>query len=130
LKPFVIDGVRYIHNSLISGKRVLVEGVNAVMLDLDFGTYPFVTSSTTSVGGACTGLGIPPKMIGRTIGVMKAYATRVGSGPLPTEQLNVGCESVVSWLPTLRNYRISGLTSKKLAKKSGQRLVVADVADG
>jgi len=67
---------------------VLVEGANALMLDLDFGTYPFVTSSSTTIGGVCTGLGIPPKLIGKTIGVMKAYTTRVGGGPFPTEQLN------------------------------------------
>jgi adenylosuccinate synthase len=85
----VIDSVVYIHNALASGKKVLVEGANALMLDLDFGTYPFVTSSSTMIGGVCTGLGIPPKMIGRTIGVMKAYTTRVGGGPFPTEQLNV-----------------------------------------
>jgi adenylosuccinate synthase len=59
------------------------------MLDLDFGTYPFVTSSSTCVGGVCTGLGIPPRYIGETIGVMKAYTTRVGAGPFVTEQLNV-----------------------------------------
>lgn len=59
------------------------------MLDLDFGTYPFVTSSSTTIGGVCTGLGIPPKLIGKTIGVIKAYTTRVGGGPFPAEQLNV-----------------------------------------
>ena len=59
------------------------------MLDIDFGTYPFVTSSSTTVGGVCTGLGIPPKKIGTIIGVMKAYTTRVGGGPFPSEQLNV-----------------------------------------
>lgn len=59
------------------------------MLDLDFGTYPYVTSSSTSIGGVCTGLGIPPRMIGLAIGVVKAYTTRVGGGPFPTEQLNV-----------------------------------------
>lgn len=59
------------------------------MLDLDYGTYPFVTSSSTAIGGVCTGLGIPPKKIGKTIGVVKAYTTRVGGGPFPTEQLNV-----------------------------------------
>jgi hypothetical protein len=75
---------------LSEGKKVLVEGANAVMLDIDFGTYPFVTSSSASVGGVCTGLGIPPKMIGNTTGVVKAYTTRVGGGPFPTEQLNVG----------------------------------------
>lgn len=77
------------HQALSTGKRVLVEGANALMLDIDFGTYPFVTSSSTTIGGVCTGLGIPPKLIGTTIGVIKAYTTRVGGGPFPTEQLNV-----------------------------------------
>lgn len=88
LRPYVTDSVAYIHKAITSGKRVLVEGANALMLDLDFGTYPYVTSSSTTIGGVCTGLGIPPKMIGRTIGVVKAYTTRVGGGPFPTEQLN------------------------------------------
>lgn len=89
LRPYVIDSVVYIHQALSDGKKVLVEGANAVMLDLDFGTYPYVTSSSASVGGVSTGLGIPPKMIGNVIGVVKAYTTRVGEGPFPTEQLNV-----------------------------------------
>jgi len=88
LRPFVIDSVVYIHKALSSGMKVLVEGANALMLDLDYGTYPFVTSSSTGIGGVCTGLGIPPKAIGHTIGVVKAYTTRVGGGPFPTEQLN------------------------------------------
>jgi len=88
LRPYVVDSVNYIHKALASGKRVLVEGANALMLDLDFGTYPFVTSSSTSIGGVCTGLGIPPRMVGKAIGVVKAYTTRVGAGPFPTEQLN------------------------------------------
>jgi len=88
LCPYVIDSVSYIHKAIAEKKRVLVEGANALMLDLDFGTYPFVTSSSTTIGGVCTGLGIPPKMIGETIGVVKAYTTRVGGGPFPTEQLN------------------------------------------
>jgi len=88
LRPYVIDSVSYIHKAISSGKRVLVEGANALMLDLDFGTYPYVTSSSTAIGGVCTGLGIPPKMIGKTIGVVKAYTTRVGGGPFPSEQLN------------------------------------------
>ncbi|KAI0340003.1 Adenylosuccinate synthetase [Trametopsis cervina] len=88
LKPYVIDSVMYIHKAISEGKKVLVEGANALMLDLDFGTYPFVTSSATTIGGVCTGLGIPPKLIGTTIGVVKAYTTRVGGGPFPTEQLN------------------------------------------
>lgn len=85
----MVDSVVYIHKAIASGKRVLVEGANALMLDLDYGTYPFVTSSSTAIGGVCTGLGIPPKMIGITVGVMKAYSTRVGGGPFPSEQLNV-----------------------------------------
>ncbi|EMD38047.1 hypothetical protein CERSUDRAFT_113196 [Gelatoporia subvermispora B] len=88
LRPYVIDSVVYVHKALAEGKKVLVEGANALMLDLDFGTYPFVTSSSTAIGGVCTGLGIPPKKIGKTIGVIKAYTTRVGGGPFPTEQLN------------------------------------------
>ncbi|OCH92243.1 Adenylosuccinate synthetase [Obba rivulosa] len=88
LRPYVVDSVVYIHKALAEGKKVLVEGANALMLDLDFGTYPFVTSSSTTIGGVCTGLGIPPKKIGKTIGVVKAYTTRVGGGPFPTEQLN------------------------------------------
>jgi adenylosuccinate synthase len=89
LRPFVIDSVVYIHEALAAGKRILVEGANALMLDIDYGTYPFVTSSSTTVGGVCTGLGIPPRQVGKVIGVMKAYTTRVGGGPFPTEQLNV-----------------------------------------
>ncbi|KAI0076427.1 Adenylosuccinate synthetase [Panus rudis PR-1116 ss-1] len=88
LRPYVIDSVAYIHAALSSNKRILVEGANALMLDIDFGTYPYVTSSSTTIGGVCTGLGIPPKKIGKTIGVVKAYTTRVGGGPFPTEQLN------------------------------------------
>jgi len=88
LQPFVVDSVAYVHDALDQGKRVLVEGANAMMLDLDFGTYPYVTSSSTTIGGVCTGLGIPPRKIGKAIGVVKAYTTRVGGGPFPTEQLN------------------------------------------
>ncbi|KIM58919.1 hypothetical protein SCLCIDRAFT_27756 [Scleroderma citrinum Foug A] len=88
LKPHMVDSVAYIHNALASKKKVLVEGANALMLDIDFGTYPYVTSSSTTIGGVCTGLGVPPKAIGCTIGVVKAYTTRVGGGPFPTEQLN------------------------------------------
>jgi len=88
LKPFVVDSVAYIHGALAARKKVLIEGANALMLDLDFGTYPYVTSSSTTIGGVCTGLGIPPKAIGHTVGVVKAYTTRVGGGPFPTEQLN------------------------------------------
>ncbi|KAG7085739.1 hypothetical protein E1B28_003282 [Marasmius oreades] len=88
LRPYVIDSVVYIHHAIASGKNILVEGANALMLDIDYGTYPYVTSSSTGIGGVITGLGIPPRLIGRTIGVVKAYTTRVGGGPFPTEQLN------------------------------------------
>jgi adenylosuccinate synthase len=73
-------------------KKILVEGANALMLDLDFGTYPYVTSSNCSIGGVCTGLAIPPHCIREVYGVVKAYTTRVGSGPFPTEQLNVSAK--------------------------------------
>jgi adenylosuccinate synthase len=86
IRPMVIDSVTYLYNAMKSGKRVLVEGANANMLDIDFGTYPYVTSSSPITGGACTGLGIPPSSIGQTIGIVKAYTTRVGEGPFPTEE--------------------------------------------
>lgn len=73
---------------LLQKKKILIEGANALMLDIDFGTYPYVTSSSTGIGGVLTGLGIPPKTIRNIYGVVKAYTTRVGEGPFPTEQLN------------------------------------------
>ncbi|KAL0095295.1 putative ADE12-adenylosuccinate synthetase [Phycomyces blakesleeanus] len=88
LRPYVVDGVWFIHQKIKENKCVLVEGANALMLDLDFGTYPYVTSSNTAIGGVCTGLGVPPNKIKKVIGVVKAYTTRVGGGPFPTEQLN------------------------------------------
>jgi adenylosuccinate synthase len=88
VRPFVKDTVPLLHKALKENKRILVEGANALMLDIDFGTYPYVTSSSCGVGGACTGLGIPPSAIGKVYGVVKAYTTRVGGGPFPTEQLN------------------------------------------
>lgn len=88
VEPYVIDAVKYMYDALKDNKRVLVEGANALMLDLDFGTYPYVTSSNTAIGGVCTGLGIPPHKIGKVIGVVKAYTTRVGGGPFPTELLD------------------------------------------
>lgn len=94
VEPFVIDSVKFLHDAIASGKRVLVEGANALMLDIDFGTYPYVTSSNTGVGGVCTGLGISPRKLGKVIGVVKAYTTRVGAGPFPTEQLNEFGESL------------------------------------
>uniref|UniRef100_A0A8C6UWX5 Adenylosuccinate synthetase n=1 Tax=Neogobius melanostomus TaxID=47308 RepID=A0A8C6UWX5_9GOBI len=90
LRPMVRDGVYYMYEALHGApKNILVEGANAALLDIDFGTYPFVTSSNCTVGGACTGLGIPPLNVGDVFGVSKAYTTRVGIGAFPTEQLNV-----------------------------------------
>lgn len=88
LRPMVIETISFLHSQMSQGKQVLVEGANAAMLDIDFGTYPYVTSSNCSIGGVCTGLGIPPKYIGDVYGVVKAYTTRVGDGPFPTEQEN------------------------------------------
>ncbi|XP_010908274.1 adenylosuccinate synthetase, chloroplastic [Elaeis guineensis] len=90
LEPFIADTVHFINESILQNKKILVEGGQATMLDIDFGTYPFVTSSSPSAGGVCTGLGIAPRCIGDLIGVVKAYTTRVGSGPFPTEILGKG----------------------------------------
>lgn len=81
----IIDSEHYINNVLREGKTILCEGAQGTMLDIDFGSYPFVTSSNTVCAGACTGLGIAPCRIGRVFGIMKAYCTRVGGGPFPTE---------------------------------------------
>ncbi|MCX6260974.1 MAG: adenylosuccinate synthase [Bacteroidia bacterium] len=86
LRKFRIENTEYLLHSLSSaGKKVLAEGAQGTMLDLDFGSYPFVTSSNTISAGACTGLGISPKTVGEVFGIFKAYCTRVGSGPFPTE---------------------------------------------
>jgi len=83
--PYITDTVEYINTAYSSGKRILIEGANATMLDLDFGTYPYVTSSNPSIGGISAGLGLAPAKFGGVIGVAKAYTTRVGAGPYPTE---------------------------------------------
>lgn len=80
-----VDSEHYLNDALKSGKRVLAEGAQGTLLDIDFGTYPFVTSSNTVTAGTCTGLGVAPSKIGDVIGIFKAYCTRVGSGPFPTE---------------------------------------------
>jgi adenylosuccinate synthase len=85
LAAHVVDGVAYIHDRLAGGKRILLEGAQGALLDVGYGTYPYVTSSHTIAGGACTGLGIGPTSIGRVVGVAKAYCTRVGAGPFPSE---------------------------------------------
>jgi len=85
IRPFVIDSAAFINKLLSEGKSVLFEGAQATLLDIDHGTYPFVTSSSASVGGVAAGLGISPKHVQGVIGIMKAYTTRVGTGPFPTE---------------------------------------------
>ncbi|MED6258035.1 Adenylosuccinate synthetase isozyme 2, partial [Ataeniobius toweri] len=89
LKPMVRDGVHFMYEALHGPPmKILVEGANAALLDIDFGTYPFVTSSNCTVGGVCTGLGMPPQNVGEVYGVVKAYTTRVGIGAFPSEQNN------------------------------------------
>lgn len=80
-----IDSEEYLHQAMKSGRTILAEGAQGSLLDIDFGTYPFVTSSNTTAAGACTGLGVAPRQIGEAFGIFKAYTTRVGSGPFPTE---------------------------------------------
>ena len=80
-----IDSEQYLNDAMKAGKKILAEGAQGTMLDIDFGTYPFVTSSNTVTAGTCTGLGVAPTKIGDVIGIFKAYCTRVGSGPFPTE---------------------------------------------
>jgi adenylosuccinate synthase len=80
-----IDSEEYLYQAQNSGKTILAEGAQGSLLDIDFGTYPFVTSSNTTAAGACTGLGVAPNQIGEVFGIFKAYTTRVGSGPFPTE---------------------------------------------
>ena len=88
LRPCITDTVTMVNRAVRDGKNVLFEGAQGTLLDIDFGTYPFVTSSNATAGGACTGTGVPPNRIDRVVGVMKAYTTRVGEGPFPTELLD------------------------------------------
>lgn len=88
IKHRIIDAVVEVNDAIDEGKTVLFEGAQALMLDIDYGTYPFVTSSSPSTGGVCVGAGIPPTKLENLIGVSKAYCTRVGNGPFPTEQDN------------------------------------------
>ena len=88
LAPYVSDTVGFLQDALKAEKRWLFEGAQGTLLDVDFGTYPYVTSSNSTAGGACTGTGVGPSKIDATLGVMKAYLTRVGEGPFPTEQKN------------------------------------------
>ena len=90
IRPLVCDTSKLLADAMAAGKRVLFEGAQGTMLDIDHGTYPFVTSSSATAGGACTGLGVPPTRIQGVIGVSKAYITRVGTGPFPTREQRRG----------------------------------------
>ncbi len=90
LKPFVANTTKMLHDALAAKKEVLFEGAQGTYLDIDQGTYPFVTSSNTTSGGACTGSGMPPNKVDHVLGVIKAYTTRVGGGPFPTEDDDIG----------------------------------------
>jgi adenylosuccinate synthase len=96
LRPFVTDTMALVNGALDQGRSVLFEGAQGTMLDIDFGTYPFVTSSNATSGGACTGLGVAPTRISGIVGVTKAYTTRVGSGPFPTEMPDIEAGEVRS----------------------------------
>src|SRR5581483_10782564 len=141
LRPFIGDASRFVYEKIQQKRNVLLEGAQGVLLDLDHGTYPFVSSSSTTAGGACAGLGIAPRHIDAVIGITKAYATRVGNGPFPTEQDNdigvrlrevggefgavTGRPRRCGWVdvPALRYAaRVSGLDSLALTK--------LDVLDG
>src|SRR5256885_1019206 len=87
LGPFITDTTNFINNAVREGRSVLVEGAQATLLDVDHGTYPFVTSSSTTSGGACAGLGLAPQKISGVLGIVRTYTTRVGEGPFPTEML-------------------------------------------
>lgn len=89
LRPHITNTIPVMHEAVASGKSILFEGAQGAYLDVDFGTYPFVTSSNTSSAGACTGTGVPPHKIDRIIGVCKAYTTRVGAGPFVTEDEDI-----------------------------------------
>lgn len=85
VRPYIKDTVTFLHSALKDNKKILFEGAQGTMLDIDFGTYPYVTSSNTTAGGITNGCGVPPSAIGKVLGIMKAYTTRVGEGPFPTE---------------------------------------------
>jgi adenylosuccinate synthase len=141
IRPFVQDSSRFLYDAIKAGRSVLFEGAHGVLLDLDHGTYPFVTSSSTTAGGACTGCGVGPTCIDKVIGIVKAYETRVGNGPFPTElhdEMGIrlreqggefgsttGRPRRCGWLdiPALRlTCRLSGITGLALTK--------LDVLDG
>lgn len=108
-----IDSEEYLYQAQKAGKKILAEGAQGSLLDIDFGTYPFVTSSNTTAAGACTGLGVAPNQIGEVKGIFKAYTTRVGSGPFPTELFDE-----------------DGETMGRVGNEFGATTVDQDVVDG
>jgi adenylosuccinate synthase len=135
LKKYIADTTLYLDESIGKKKKILAEGAQGTHLDVDHGTYPFVTSSSPTAGGACTGLGIGPNTISEVLGIVKAYTTRVGSGPFPTEQENslgiqlrergkeygatTGRARRCGWADTLiirHSVRVNGMTSIALTK--------------
>jgi adenylosuccinate synthase len=97
IEPFIADTVRLVHEALEAGQHVMFEGAQATFLDVDHGTYPFVTSSNPVAGGACVGAGVGPRDITRVIGIAKGYVTRVGSGPFPTELHGEEADELIEW---------------------------------
>jgi adenylosuccinate synthase len=97
IDQYITDVPHYLHSEMANGKSILLEGAQGTLLDIDHGTYPFVTSSSPTSGGACTGSGIPPTKIDSVIGIVKAYTTRVGNGPFPTELLDEDGENLRKW---------------------------------
>jgi adenylosuccinate synthase len=95
LAPYVVDTVSLLHDALAAGQHLLLEGAQATFLDLDHGTYPYVTSSNPTAGGACAGTGLGPRDIDRVVGITKAYTTRVGAGPFPTELADADGDTLV-----------------------------------
>jgi adenylosuccinate synthase len=85
LRPYITDTTHLLHDAVNTGKKILFEGAQGTMLDIDHGTFPFVTSSNTSIGGVCVGTGLPPRVLDGVLGIAKAYCTRVGEGPFPSE---------------------------------------------
>jgi adenylosuccinate synthase len=97
LEPFMKDIPKYLNDSIAEGKKILMEGAQGTLLDVDHGTYPYVTSSNPTAGGACTGLGLPPTKITSVFGIVKAYTTRVGMGPFPSELTGEEGDALREW---------------------------------
>ncbi len=132
--PMVGDTVGLVHEALDAGRNVLLEGAQATFLDLDHGTYPFVTSSNPVAGGACTGTGVGPRMIGEVIGIAKAYVTRVGAGPFPTECVGEVGDLLVERGPRVRHQHRAAPALRMVRRRHGPpgrapQLVVRGGAD-